>query len=330
MRAFLFLSLAVALSGAAACSSGVGASASGNASASAGFPRSVDVDGRLVTIPARPVRIAILSPGIGEAAYKLVDPSRIAAVSSTLDNDRLTNVAPLVRRTPVRLPAGFKMDPEQVLALKPDVVLVEPSHDAERDAERILAAAGIPVVSMGRWRTVAEIAHNIETLGAVLGEEEKAGLIVRRMTARVANVTRTVAGASERPVVLALSGFANPLMPGPGTVTHDIIALAGGTNATGLMSAGSWDTADVERIVAANPDYIVLIDLRGTGLAGFASVLQHPGMQAVTAVRIGHVKVLAPRIAISTGTDQVVDGLEEIARWIHPKRFATAATRASS
>ena len=328
-RAIALASLAVALSSAGACSSGVGTLASGTASA-AGFPRSVDIDGRRVTIPARPVRIAVLSPGIGEAAYKLVDSSRIAAVSATLDDERLTNVAALVRRTPIRLPAGFKMDPEQVLALKPDLVLVEPSHDAERDAERILAAAGIPVVSMGRWQTVADIAHNIETLGAVLGAENQAARITHRMNARVADVERTVADAVERPVVLALSGFANPLMPGPGTVTHNIIALAGGMNATDLMRAGPWDAADVERIVAADPDYIVLIDLRGTGLGGFRSLLEHPGMQAVTAVRFGRIKVLAPRITISVGTDQVVDGLEEIARWIHSQRFATTAGRASS
>lgn len=105
-------------------------------------------------------------------------------------------------------------------------------------------------------------------------------------------------------------------------MTYDLIAQAGGTNATDIMHSGPWDTADVEKIIAANPDYIVLIDLRGTGRKGFSSILDHPGMRVVKAVRNDNIKVLLPRTTMSVGTDQVVDGLVELARWIHPQQFA--------
>jgi iron complex transport system substrate-binding protein len=285
------------------------------------FPRVLRINGRTVTIQRRPTRVAILSPSIGEAAYKLIDPSRIAAVSSTLHNDRLSNVAALARKTPVVLPGGFQMDPEQVLALDPDLVLVEPSHDAERDSERILARAGIPVLELSHWDTIANIRDNFLVLGRALAAEPAAEGIVARMDARVASVQKAVRAAGEKPIVLALSGFATPLVNGRGTITHDVIAAAGAVNATDLMHTGPWDQADVEKIIAANPDYIVLIDLQGSGLATFSSILDHPGMNAVTAVREHRLKIFWPRTMMSVGTDQVIDGLVELARWIHPRQF---------
>ena len=300
---------------------GAGDSVRTSASPGTDFPRVIELDGRTVTIPVRPNRVAILSPSIGEAAYKLIDHSRIAAVSSTLHNDLLSNVAALARRTPIALPGGFQMDPEQVLSLNPDLVLVERSHDAERDAERILARTGIPVVELTRWDTIARIRTNFFLLGRVMAAESNAARIVARMDARVEEVRKAVAGVHDKPVVLALSGFATPLVNGPGTITYDVIAAAGGINATDLMHTGPWDQADVEKIIAADPDYIALIDLHGTGVAGFSAILDHPGMQAVTAIRQQRIKVFLPRVMMSVGADQVVDGLVDLARWIHPQQF---------
>jgi iron complex transport system substrate-binding protein len=291
------------------------------------FPRTVDVEGRSISLATKPRRIAILSPSIGEAAYKLIDHSRIAAASTTLENERLSNVAALARRTPTKLPGGFQMDPEQVLALDPDLVLVEPSHDAERDAEKILAQAGIPVVDLPRWNSVASIRQNFLTLGKVLAAEQNAAHIVARMDARLEDVRRAVAPVQERAVVLALSGFATPLVNGRGTVTHDLIAHAGAVNATDIMRTGPWDTADVEKIIAADPDYIALIDLHGTGRDAFASILGHPGMRVVTAMRRNQIKVFLPRHMMSVGTDQVIDGLVDLARWIYPEQFTRRSER---
>jgi cobalamin transport system substrate-binding protein len=307
----------------------LGLSARGRTSAGGDFPRTVDVEGRPVTIPARPNRIAILSPSIGEAAYKLVDPSRIAAVSVTLENDLLSNVAGLARRTATKLPGGFQMDPEQVLALNPDLVLVEPSHDAERDTEKILAQAGIPVVDLRHWDSIAGIRQNFLTLGKVLAAEQDAARIVARIDTRLAEVRSAVAAVKVKAVVLALSGFATPLVNGRGTITYDLIAHAGALNATDIMRSGPWDTADVEKIIAANPDYIALIDLQGQGRSTFSSILDHPGMRVVTAVRNDNIKVFLPRSTMSVGTDQVIDGLVDLARWIYPQQFASTQPRRS-
>jgi iron complex transport system substrate-binding protein len=320
-RASLWSLVAVGVALTLSACDGAGDSLQKSPSRGSDFPRAIELDGRTVTIPERPNRVAILSPSIGEAAYKLIDHSRIAAVSSTLHNDLLSNVAALARRTPIALPGGFQMDPEQVLALNPDLVLVERAHDAERDAEGILARAGIPVVELTRWDTIARIRTNFFLLGRALAAESNAAHIVARMDARVAEVRKAVGGVDDKPVVLALSGFAAPLVNGRGTITDDVIAAAGGINASELMHTGPWDQADVEKIIAADPDFIALIDLHGTGIAGFSAILDHPGMQAVTAVRHRRIKVFLPRVMMSVGADQVVDGLVDLARWIHPQQF---------
>ncbi|GAA2826084.1 hypothetical protein GCM10020220_013460 [Nonomuraea rubra] len=91
----------------------------------------------------------------------------------------------------------------------------------------------------------------------------------------------------------------------------DLVAERIGLRATAPVTA--------EQLIAAKPDAILLIDVTGKGQASFASVMSNPAVAELAAVRDGRVKLMPARISYGTGSVHIADGLEEIARWLHPE-----------
>ncbi len=77
----------------------------------------------------------------------------------------------------------------------------------------------------------------------------------------------------------------------------------------------------LEDLVAADPELILLGDAAYDPSITPESVAARPGWGAMTAVQDGRVLVMAEDPVITRPGPRVVDGLEALARAIHPDRF---------
>jgi iron complex transport system substrate-binding protein len=110
---------------------------------------------------------------------------------------------------------------------------------------------------------------------------------------------------------------AKPYTPGPGTFYTALIETAGGIN-IGASLSGEWAQIGLEALLSMDPDLILLGDAQW-GVTP-ESIAQRPGWNTLTAVKNNRVLPFDDNLIARIGPRQV-DGLEALARVLHPEAF---------
>lgn len=287
------------------------------------YPRTMVTGGKHeVVVPAKPERIAALSLDTAEMALELADPSRFVVAPRSLDNEQLSVHAEQGKLIGTKITGATKLDPEQVLSYKPDLVLMTTIHDGEKDADPILKQAGIPVMTFKEWGTVRQIMDQLNLIGRALGEEEKAKAVTDRMKGKLEAVRNKVEGrkAVSKSTVLVLSPVGpntGPYMMGADNISSDLVRLAGGVPAAETMGLPRTTKATIEQIIQADPDCILLSDWEGKQEQAFRELTGNPGWSTLKAVKEGRVRVMAAKQLVNANP-AVVDSIEEIADVLEP------------
>jgi iron complex transport system substrate-binding protein len=264
--------------------------------------------------PATPGRIVSLTLATDEMLAELVPAERLVGVTYLADDPGISNVA---GHYPARVPRLRDADVERLLALSPDLVCVAPYNTA--DTLKLLERSGLALYRNEAVHSLDEIEAGLRQLGERVGEAERGRRLAERMRNRRQAVARRLRGLSQRPRVLFWSaGFT----AGRGATVDDLIREAGGVNvAAELGLEGSAEIAP-ERVVAADPEIILLS--RWSADEPQAQIDQHPILRQLRAVREGHVIAVEGRYLTSV-SQFAVEGLERLARRLHPERFTTEA-----
>jgi len=144
--------------------------------------------------------------------------------------------------------------------------------------------------------------------------------LVSEMRGRIAVVTEKATEVEERPMVFCEIDATDPSKPwttGPGSFMDAMILLSGGTNVA-ADAESAWVQFSAEEIIAKDPDIIILADSK-YGVTP-ESVRERPGWEVITAVKEGAIYDLNDDL-ISRPGPRIVDGLEAVARIIHPELF---------
>jgi iron complex transport system substrate-binding protein len=152
------------------------------------------------------------------------------------------------------------------------------------------------------------------------GHEEEAGQMVEGLRGRVAVIEEKIATTDEKPLVFYELDSTDPAAPwtaGAGTFIDTLITKAGGTN-LGAAFEGAWVQVSAEEVIAQDPDIIILGDSIW-GVTG-EDVAARPGWEGISAVQNGMIFPFNDDLASRPGP-RLVDGLEELAKLIHPELF---------
>ena len=114
------------------------------------------------------------------------------------------------------------------------------------------------------------------------------------------------------------------MLPGRDGLVTELIDLAGGASVTGA-AAGAYPRLGLEAAVAAKPDVIILARHGGDQTPTIRATWDR--LQAMPAIRAGRVHSVEGALLHRYGP-RVVDGLEKLARVIHPEaRVAASESR---
>ena len=105
---------------------------------------------------------------------------------------------------------------------------------------------------------------------------------------------------------------------GPGTFVDSIIQLAGGENIAGDAKK-AYQEYSQEMIIDKNPD-IIIFSHHGSSKQSAEDILQRPGWQDIKAIKNGKVFYIEENL-VQRATPRLVDGLEQLAKIIHPELF---------
>jgi iron complex transport system substrate-binding protein len=275
------------------------------------FPRRlIDPAGVARTLPRPPTRIVSTYLACEENLSALVSVDRVMGVSVYADDASASNCLGVY---PPRV-ARLRFDPEQVLALEPDLVCICGYNEVE--SVRILAAAGLPLLRQSRIASFADLTARITLLGAALGADVRAAGLVAEIGAALDDVARRVRGA--RPVRVL---YYDPLgyTMGEHTVLDEILTRAGGRNAAAELGIRGAGQLGLEALFALEPEAIIVPRYSDVmpALAALSTSRLWSRVPAVAAGRVYQV----PGAWISTESHHAARGLARVARLLHPEAF---------
>ncbi len=220
----------------------------------------------------------------------------------------------------------YDLDEAKLRRLNPDLILTQElcevcavSYKTVERAARMFAA-DVKVVSL-EPKTIEDIFENIRTVGELTGQATEAGQLIGSLNARLDRIKEKTASLNRRPRTLMLEWLEPPFAPGHWVPEQ--VAIAGGDHAFGKAGQRSV-TTNAEEISAYAPEVIVLIPC---GYYKEDILRQLPGAQLpagwndLPAVKDRQVWATDATSYFSRPGPRVVDGVEILARILHPEVF---------
>jgi len=267
------------------------------------YPLTVkDFAGREVSIESEPMHIVSLAPSITETLYFIEALDKVVGIT------KWDNYPNNVQEG--RIIVG-DMEPniEIIASLKPDLIIGLKYHLKYIDQLEKIA----PVLIV-EPQSVEEIYEAVELLGNVTNKEDQAQKAIMEMEEKINNIQEKVKN-KEKPRVLYIVWW-NPLITaGNGTFIGELITLGGGENI--FADTQGWPQVSVEEVIARNPEIIILPPSAGIT----ANELCDSPLANTDAVKNGRVYTLSSDDIVARQSPRVVEGLEEIARFLHPDAF---------
>ena len=270
------------------------------------FPRTVvDASQVSLVLAAPPQRIVSLSPGATEALFAVGAGPRVVAVDLFSDT-------PEAARSLTKVDYS-RPNPEQVIALRPDLVLMS---GRQRDQVQRFRELGLPVVYLGEPATLDAVLDNIALIAKATGDDEAAATLLRGLTQRLGAVRAKVADVTTGPrVFFELSPALHTA--GPNSFIGSMLSTLKAQNIA--TTATQFPQLSAEALIAADPQVVLLADVASAKVDP-ASIGQRPGWAGVSAVRNGRVHEVDADATNRPGP-RIVDAVEAIARALYPERF---------
>ena len=266
-----------------------------------------DMAGREVTLSAPPKRIVSLVPSVTEILYALGAERRLVGVTDFCD-------FPPAARTQPKVGGMVAPSLEAIVALKPDLVIAT-TEGTREDTVTQLRRLKVPVYLVAAHQ-VADATSLISRLGELTASESSAGPLVARLERRIEAVKHAV-GPHARPRVLYVLWPEPLIVPGRGALVTELIQIAGGQSLT-ADDPDAWPRYSLEAAVARSPEVILLAN-HGAG-TGAVEVEKWRRLASLPAVRSGRLLSVNGDLMHRYGP-RFVDGLEQLARAIHPEAF---------
>lgn len=266
-------------------------------------------------MPRLPRRIACLSTESVEVIYELGEQDRIAGISG------FTTRPPRARKEKPRISGFSSARVERILAVMPDLVLA--FSDMQGDICRELVKAGLEVHHFNQ-RSVDDILAMIETVGRLIGAEERARQLVAGLEAQIER-TRLAAGDLPRRPKVYFEEWHEPLITGIGWVS-ELVAVAGGEDIfAGLAAhtAARRRIVEASAVLAGQPD-VIMASWCGRKFQP-AHLRARPGWEQIPALRTGELHEIKSALILSPGPAAIREGLPQLARIVRQWALRQAA-----
>ena len=268
-----------------------------------------DPTGRRITIDHQPPRIVSLVPSVTELMYAIGAEDLLVGVTDFCD------YPPAARKKP-RVGGMLAPSLETLVALKPDIVMATTAGNREETFTQ-LEQVRMPVYVVNPT-SVADVFDLISRLGALTGREHAAAQLAASLQKRIDAVAARVR-TGPRPRVLYVLWPDPLIVPGKGGLVSELVDLGGGASVTADVGE-PYPRMSLEAAIARSPQVIILAS-HGSGQGRMARE-KWERFTALPAVKAGRVYTVDGSLLHRYGP-RVVDGLEQLARAIHPEAFAT-------
>ena len=254
--------------------------------------------------------------------------SKPKVVSSRFDPDTLTSaeIDALVSDMMARGENIYQVDEDTLSQARPDLIITQQLcevcavsfEDVRRAAERLDPSP--EVISLDP-HGVGDVLEDILRVGRHTGRESSAHHVAFNLRARIDAVRRAVARTEGAPSVACVE-WMDPLIAA-GHWIPEMVEMAGGRDA--LVEPGAPSPRmEMDALLEADPDVLILMPCGmdvARARAEFDSLPNPDAWRKLSAVREGRAFLVDSGALFSRSGPRLVDGLEILARAIHPEAF---------
>src|ERR1043166_3476850 len=222
----------------------------------------------------------------------------------------------------------YDLDESRLLELKPDLILTQElcevcgvSYKTVERAARMFET-DVKVVSLEPG-TIGDILENILFVGELTNRKSEAQSLIDNLQARLDRISASTSETARRPRTLMLE-WLDPAFA-PGHWVPEQVAIAGGDHAFGRLGQPSVTTT-AEAISSYAPEVIVLIPCgyyKEDILRQLPTAKLPEGWNDLPAVKDNAVWATDATSYFSRPGPRVVDGVEILARILHPEIFGS-------
>ena len=207
---------------------------------------------------------------------------------------------------------------EAILDLEPDLVLAAEINTPEQ--VKSMEDLGLTVFLLPNPTSLEEMYENLLTVAKLTGHESETEKLVEELRDRVSQVEMGIESTEDQPTAFYELDATDPSAPwtaGSGTFINTLITMAGGMNIASDME-GQYLQISVEELLVRDPQVILLGD-SAYGVTA-ESLSERAGWNNISAMVNGRIYAFDDNLVSRPGP-RLVDGLEELARLLHPDLF---------
>jgi iron complex transport system substrate-binding protein len=267
-----------------------------------------DITGRVVVFPDNPKRIVSLAPSITEIIYALRQERRICGATMFSDYPAAAHKHPKV---------GSYARPslERIIALRPDCVIAIKDGNPKVTIERLIKL-GIPVFATNP-ENLSSVINAVKKIGELLNSEKIALEVTNRMIKRIKRVESVVKKAKAKPTVFFQIGIAPIVSIGKDSFIHELITKAGGVNLSAKYLG--YPRFTKEDVLTMSPELFIITSMARNEV--FENVKKDwSRWKSMPAVKNNRIHIIDSNV-LDRPTPRMVDGLEKLAKIIHPELF---------
>lgn len=227
---------------------------------------------RLSELSNRQSRVIALANGSAEVIDAL-------GLRKNLIGRDIASELPRLKKIPV-VTSGHQIVAEKIIALKPDLVLVDKST-GPATALAMLKKREINVVAIPEAWNVQDSYLRIKAIARALNENKRGDQLIEKMKQVVA--AKKVEGSPKVAFLYLRGPSAVYLIGGPGSGADTLITAIGGRDVGAETMKNPFNTLTSEALAKANPDVLLLMTKGLQSVGGIDGLLKLPGIAQTTA-----------------------------------------------
>jgi len=254
-------------------------------------------------------RVVVLANGVAEIIQSMNAQSIIVGRDISSTEDSLADI-PIVT-------SGHQVLPEKVIAMKPDLVLIDASTGPKAAIETI-KSAGITVIETPESWSLKDLPIKVRAVGRAIGAQNQAEVLVKQLNqSLVASAVKN----SPRVAFLYLRGTSSVyLIGGAGSGADSLLAAIGAIDVGAQTLDRPFNTLTAESLAELNPDVILVMSKGLQSVGGIDGLLKLPGVAQTRAGKNSAVIDVDDSLLLSFGprTPSLVDALAKAISKVAP------------
>ncbi len=208
---------------------------------------------------------------------------------------------------------------EGILSLKPTLVIAEKDYVEDAVLQQ-LTASGVKLLIIDRKYTFNDTKKFIAQIATALNRDAEGKKLIAKIEGELAEANTMLKKTTSVPKVLSVYNRGTSTISVAGKNTFgEILSYAGATSA--VSNVEGYKPLNTEALIAANPDYLLMVSMGLESLGGIDGALKIPGVAQTTAGKKKQI-VSIESLKLTNFGPRFGEAVKELVVLIHPELCA--------